>query len=101
VFVLRHNGDPFGGKDGGGADISNEVGSSRSKQKAQFFKSYQLHYFQPINNIRDLPNEGFGSVVVEYALLIDILSASFIVYQSNCIIENRFNPFKLTQILPE
>lgn len=44
--------------------------------------------------------EAFGGVVVEDVLLIDVISASLVIYESNYVIEYGFDTIYITYILP-
>lgn len=63
MFILCNHGDSFRCEDGINADISDEVSSGGSEQKAQFLEREQLNTFQFFIDIRDFSDEFFWSII--------------------------------------
>jgi hypothetical protein len=93
VLELGSGRDSFGSEDGWHTYIPDEEGSDYPKQQAHFFKLQQTIYLQLLINTANFIPEGFGTIVGEYAFSIDIFPPSLKIYQSDYIIESRFDLF--------
>ena len=91
VFAFGQERNPFGGKYGSGTDIFEEVVGGDSDEEAEFLEGEEIDFCKFVVDVGDGIEKGVGTIVGEYIVLVDVLSASPVIYQSNYVIENVFN----------
>lgn len=101
MFAFGEEGDPFGGEYGGGTDGVEEVAGGDPDEEAELFEGEEVDFCKFVVDVGEGVEEGVGSVVGEYIMLVDVLPASPVIYQSNYVIENGFNFIQVLLLLPQ